>query len=142
MNAYFDTSAIAKLVLEEPGGEAVLTAWHTLDDGFAASFGYVELRAALEHARRDGRPAHPDPPMDTALADQVWEQLVEVPADAAVVAAAVLVAVDRGLRTLDVIHLASALVVKGDEPLAFVSFDRRLRAAAAAEGLVVLPTDA
>ena len=43
------------------------------------------------------------------------------------------------LRTLDAIHLATALLVAGDEQLAMVSLDRRLRRAAAAEGLVVLP---
>ena len=45
-----------------------------------------------------------------------------------------------GLRSLDAIHLASALSL-GSDLTAFVAYDRRLQAAAQAEGLpVVVPT--
>jgi predicted nucleic acid-binding protein len=42
-----------------------------------------------------------------------------------------------GLRTLDAIHLASALAI-GDDLIAFVSYDRRLVEAARSVGLPVL----
>lgn len=139
MNAYFDTSALSKLILAEPGSAAALACWQSLDDGYATVIGYLELRSSLDGARRGGRPAYADPSLDIVAADEVWEELVEVELDGEVLSAAVRLVATHGLKTLDAIHLGSALVVAGDEPLAMVSFDLRLRAAAAAEGLVVLP---
>jgi hypothetical protein len=46
--------------------------------------------------------------------------------------------VDRELRSLDALHLASVLMLPRDE-LLFVAWDRRLRVAAGAEGLTLLP---
>jgi hypothetical protein len=46
----------------------------------------------------------------------------------------------HGLGALDAIHLASALSIATPEDRpTFVAFERRLREAAAAEGLAVLP---
>ncbi|MEI7742241.1 MAG: type II toxin-antitoxin system VapC family toxin [Chloroflexota bacterium] len=139
MNAYVDASAFVRILLLEPDAEAALACWRAAEEGYVSEIGYLEVRASLAAARRSGRTWGPDAEHDHALANELWEEVVEVTLDAAVMAEAVRVAVDRGLRTLDAIHLASALIVKGDEPLAFVSFDLRLRAAAAAEGFVVLP---
>jgi uncharacterized protein len=47
-------------------------------------------------------------------------------------------AIDRELRSLDALHLAAALVLP-DEDLLFATWDRRLHAAAGAEGLQLLP---
>ena len=47
-------------------------------------------------------------------------------------------AAHRELRSLDSIHLAAALVLPGED-LVFATWDRRLHAAAAAEGLRLLP---
>ena len=44
----------------------------------------------------------------------------------------------HGLKTLDAIQLASALMLATDD-LTFATFDRRLHAAAQAEGLATLP---
>ncbi len=47
-------------------------------------------------------------------------------------------AVQHGLKTLDAIHLASAMMIAADD-LTFATWDRRLHAAAQAEGLTTLP---
>ncbi|HEX5927527.1 MAG TPA: type II toxin-antitoxin system VapC family toxin, partial [Baekduia sp.] len=47
-------------------------------------------------------------------------------------------ALDRGLRSLDALHLAAAMILPGPE-LTFVTWDQPLHAAAVAEGLDVLP---
>lgn len=139
MNAYFDTSALAKLVLAERGSDEALACWRSVADAYATTLGYLELRSALDGARRGGRPAHAEPGTDELLAGEIWEEIAEVELDARVMAAAVRIIVTHGIKALDAIHLASALEVAGGEPLAMVSFDRRLRQAAAAEGLIVLP---
>jgi uncharacterized protein len=139
VNAYFDTSALAKLLLGEPGADEALACWRALGDGYATSIGYLELRSALDGARRGGRPAHAEPWMDEVIADALWEEITAVEVDTEVMDAALRLLTAHGIKTLDAIHLASALMVAGGEPLALVSFDRRLRTAAHAEGLVVLP---
>lgn len=49
-------------------------------------------------------------------------------------------AVDRELRSMDALHLAAAFVLPRDD-LLFATWDRRLHAAAEAEGLVLVPEE-
>jgi uncharacterized protein len=142
VNAYFDTSALAKLILTEPGSDIALSCWQAAEDGFSTVLGYLELRSSLDGARRGGRPAHAEAAMDEVTADRIWEEIAAVDVDAAIMASALRLIVTHGLKTLDAIHLASALIVASGDAIAMVSFDRRLRRAAAAEGLVVLPETA
>lgn len=139
MNAYFDTSVLVAMVLGEPGAPAAARCWEDADDGFSSEVGYLELLASLTRARRNGRSLAADPGLDRVIADDVWDGLVEIDVDDAAMAEAGRVASVYGLRAFDALHLASALLARGDEPLAFVSFDRELRRAALAEGFVVLP---
>ena len=55
LTAYFDTSALLKLVLREPESGFVAGRWDAADDAYASTVGYVELHAAVARARRDGR---------------------------------------------------------------------------------------
>lgn len=140
MSAYFDTSALAKLVLREPESAAVARVWNATADAYASTIGYVELNAAVARACRDGRIK---PSAMNAVRDdleEVWRQVVTVEVDATVVAGAGALAARHVLAALDAIHLASATdVAAGTRPFAFVTFDRRLAEAALAEGLSVLP---
>lgn len=47
-------------------------------------------------------------------------------------------AIDRGLRSMDALHLAAALLLPHDD-LLFATWDRRLHTAAKAEGLALIP---
>lgn len=47
-------------------------------------------------------------------------------------------AIDRALRSMDALHLAAAVVLPHDD-LFFATWDRRLHAAAKAEGLRLIP---
>ncbi len=140
MSAYFDTSALVKLVLREPESAAVARLWNATADAYASAIGYVELYAAIARARRDGR-IEPSALVGVrADLDDVWRQVVTVEVDAAVVAGAGALAARHALAALDAIHLASATDVADDaSPFVFVTFDRRLAEAAIAEGLAVIP---
>ena len=123
---YLDASAIVRLVLEEPGSEALLVYLHEHPVRVTSALSTAEVVRAV---RRSGG---------------TLDRLVR--------ATAVLDRIDRvdlsrdllrrageleppSLRTLDAIHLATALEVG---PLAgFVAYDVRLAAAAAAYGLTV-----
>jgi predicted nucleic acid-binding protein len=124
---YLDSSALMKLVRYEDE-TAALREWLDVrpEEPVASSeLGRVEV---LRAARRAG---------DQAMAEAraVVGDLDLVPLSRAVQD----VACDIGdplLRTLDALHLASALLL-GDELTAFVAYDQRLDAGAHAVGLVV-----
>ncbi|MBB5805305.1 putative nucleic acid-binding protein [Saccharothrix ecbatanensis] len=121
---YFDTSALAKLVLSEPE-TAALTAW--LDARSEAlrvssSLARVELVRAV---RAEG---------DAAIrqATLILVELDEMPMTTDLLDAAGALALP--LRSLDAIHLASALRIRTHLD-AFVAYDKRLLTAADDMGL-------
>ena len=139
MWAFFDTSALAKRYIEEPGRRDVLRLLRRYE--FVASAVLpVELRGALRRRAADGT-------LDTARlpgilsrvsADRAYWTLVEVGTD--VLAAAETLVATHPLRTLDAIHVASAQLFAARVPapeLLFVSADHRQTDAAAAVGLLV-----
>lgn len=123
---YLDTSALMKLIRREPESEP-LADW--LDAKAPAPWvSSMLIEVELPRALRRIEPA----------------LLADVPAIAArvsryeideVVRAAAAAYPDPALRTLDAIHLATANAVFGTQLTAFVSYDERLIAAAAAAGL-------
>jgi predicted nucleic acid-binding protein len=92
--------------------------------------GYVETVRALGLVA--GRRA-------TTAAAAEWPAFGVIEVDQPLVEHAAALAIDRGLRSLDSLHLAAALVLPGDD-LVFATWDRRLHAAAATEGLRLVPT--
>lgn len=140
MTTYFDTSALVKLLVAEPGGDVVGRCWLEADVPYASVIGYAELRGSVARAiqgHRLDQPASMDARRDLEM---LWGQVVTVIADERLARAAGSLAQRHALGALDAIHLASALSLATvtDVP-DFVAFDHRLRGAAAAEGLVVLP---
>ena len=139
MNAYVDASALVKLVLDERESDDTAASWVEIDEPYASLVEYVELRAALAAAQRAGRQLRSGMTGTEAAMRETWEEVTPVYFDEAVARTAGALAERHQLRALDAIHLASALLVAGSDRFAFLSFDVRLRAAAAAEGFVVLP---
>jgi predicted nucleic acid-binding protein len=101
----------------------------------------IEVASALSRRRREGLCT--DRERDAALSDLATDlgemRVVELASD--VVATARRVLQRHALRAGDAIHLASCLRLQQEagDPVPFVAFDERLRAAAARDGLVVLP---
>ena len=125
--AYVDASALVKLIVDEPDS-AAMRRWYIENERVVSSrIGLVEARRAAN--RRDHDPAHLDAILETV---EIFEFDVDVGVRAAVVG-------PTGLKTLDAIHLATALAIPGLG--AFVTYDDRLAEAARAVGLpVVRPT--
>jgi predicted nucleic acid-binding protein len=74
----------------------------------------------------------------TKVVKDEWPALGVVEVDQALVEHAAALALDRDLRSLDALHLAAALVLPGED-LVLATWDRRLHAAAGAEGLGRIP---
>jgi uncharacterized protein len=123
--SYVDASALVKLIVAEPeSGE--MERWYLESERVLTSrIGIVETRRAV--SRR---------PHDSAHLDHVLDRIEVIAIDQPIAdhAAAIQPAT---IRTLDAIHLATALAVLPDLD-AFVTYDDRLAAAARALGLPVV----
>jgi len=121
---YVDSSALVKLVLLEPETEALRAFLPTLPALITSRISAVEVVRAIRVS----------PPALEADARRVVDGCLQVAVDDEVIAEAQRL-VGPSLRTLDAIHLASAIGVRARSMLAY---DRRLAQAARGAGLAVL----
>lgn len=127
MNLYLDSSALVKRYVSEPGSAVVQSAFERADRRITSLITIVETLRALGGDRdlvaraRSDRPALDFIGVTMALCE-----------------AAVELSLVHSLRSMDSIQLAAALSVRDDD-LTFATWDRRLHAAARAEGLRALP---
>ena len=121
---YLDSSAIVKLVVREPGSSALVDVVSSDPDVVSSAIAYTEVMRAV---RRAGVPSR--------RAEQVLRSIALVPVDQAILGEASTLA-PTSLRTLDAVHLASALSLRPDVD-GFVSYDDRLSRAATAAGLLL-----
>ena len=125
---YLDASALVRLVQKERESVAL---WEWLSDRhecLSSALAAVEVRRAVRRAGAGDAVL--------GIAEAVLGRLTLVRVDEEVLALASRLP-GRDLRTLDAIHVATALSL-GDLPGAFVTYDRRLAAAAARHGLSVV----
>ncbi|MDZ7674517.1 MAG: type II toxin-antitoxin system VapC family toxin [Acidimicrobiales bacterium] len=127
MAYYLDTSAMAKLVVAEAETAGLLDWIDSGDrDCVANDLARAELMRAVRRAAPDLAPR----------AREVLDAVVLVEVTSAVFAAAGRLE-PSSLRTLDAVHVASALDL-GDDLEALVTYDQRLADAANANGIRVL----
>lgn len=135
--AYFDTSALIKRYIDEPGRREVLKLLRQYDC-VASAVLPVEVRAAVRRRGSEGTLDEEEIPaiLKRLAADRAFWALVEVSRE--VLGAAETLAAMHPLRALDAIHVASAQLfaarVPPPAPL-FVSADDRQTTAAAALGM-------
>jgi predicted nucleic acid-binding protein len=123
---YLDSSALVKLVVPEPESHALRDLLRSWPERVSSVIARVEVVRA---ARRIGSRA-------ARLAEEVMDRLTLVELDDAVLQRAA-TAEPSHLRTLDAIHLATALSL-GDDLSAVCAYDSRLADAAASAGIEVL----
>jgi hypothetical protein len=128
---YLDSSAIVKLIVPEPESQALRRYVAVRDERITSALARVEVPRAL-------RRAHGAKHGTLTKAEQVLERIALVAVDEPVLRAAG--ALERKqLRTLDAIHLATALSLDGLEAL--ITYDQRLQDATVEAGLdVAAPT--
>jgi predicted nucleic acid-binding protein len=137
--AYFDTSSIVPLLIEEPGSETAGRLWDEADRLVSIRLVYAEGHAALAQAARGGRVDQRH--LRQAVTDLLglYSQLDLVEVTDALVRQAGSLAEIHALRGYDALHLASAEFVK-DSELVFVSGDAGLCQAAEDLGMQVART--
>ena len=117
---YVDTSALGRVLLEEPDEPLIRRALQTFDNHVSSRLLQVELRRLALRERVSG-------------ADQTLNTVTLAPLDEAILGAAETIE-PAGVATLDAIHLATALHIDADE---LVAYERRLLDAAETRALRV-----
>jgi len=137
MILYLDTSALIKLYVEEEGTTEVKDACSRASVVATSCLAYVEARAALARASREGRIRERDRRRTLEELDRDWENFFVLEVTDALMQRAGALAEQQPLRAYDAMHLASALMLRerlGSKVL-FLCFDERLSEAATAAGL-------
>jgi predicted nucleic acid-binding protein len=121
---YLDASAIVKLVAREPETPELVEAVRADPAVISSALAWTEVIRAVRRAR--GRVAH---------AQEVLEGIALVPIDEGILRGAADLS-PASLRTLDAIHVATALSL-GEDVASLVTYDGRLAKAATAAGIQV-----
>ena len=122
---YLDSSAIVKLVAREPETPQLVEVVRADPEVVSSALAWTEVIRAVRRAR--GR---------IARAREVLEGIALVPIDDGIIRGAADLA-PVGLRTLDALHIATALSL-GEDITSLVTYDDRLAEAAATAGIEVI----
>ena len=139
MWTYFDTSALVKRYIDEPGRREVLRLLRR-NECVTSAVLPIELRSGLRRRVADGSidAARLPAILKHVAVDRPYWTLVDV--GSAILAGAEALVAAHPIRTLDAIHVASAQVFAARlsmPGLTFVTADKRQAETAAAVGLVV-----
>ncbi len=140
MNAYFDTSALVKLLVTEPGSDFARALWDSAGSPVTSRITYVEARSALAAAWRARRLPEATPDRSKQLLEGFFREMGVIEVDAAIARAAGDLAEQNGLRGYDAVHLASSLALDPEDTV-LVTWDRDLAWAAYAAGLSLAGID-
>ncbi len=137
MIAYFDTSALVPLLIDEPASPICERLWDDADDVVSVRIAYVEAAAAISQARRLGRLTQAEQRDAIMLLEDKWTQLQLIDVDEPLVHRAGALADLHSLRGYDATHCAGAESIN-DAGVVAASGDRQLIAAWRALGMNTL----
>jgi predicted nucleic acid-binding protein len=135
MIAYLDTSAVVKLYVTEEGSDSVRSEVSRAEAVATSTLGYAETRAALAAMARNHELRSAEHQRAKAALESDWPQWVRISVTGAICKTAGEMAERHALRGSDAVHLAcylEAMRFAGENPVRFLSFDKRqVRAAQA-----------
>jgi predicted nucleic acid-binding protein len=139
MRAYFDTSALVPLLIQEPSTERCRAVWSDSELVVTGAIAYVEVHAALAQAARLGRLTARAHRRALDVFSTAWEDIARIDVSPAVIDAAATLTATHSLRGYDAVHCATAIAAASDDFVA-VSGDRGLLRAWSALGLATVDT--
>lgn len=139
MIAYFDTSAVIPLLVEEPGSLRAVQLWEQSDRVVSLRLLYAEARAALAQAGRTRRLTAAASRAVVPRLEELYASVDRLDIDDELVRRAGDLAEVHALRGYDALHLAAAERL-GNDDVVLVAGDRDLCGAAHALGLAVART--
>ncbi len=138
---FWDTSALVSLVVDEPRS-AVVREIYTDDTHLTVWWGTeVECVSAVSRIEREGDVSREQAVNALHRLDELAGTWFEVDPSAEIRRTARRLVLVHPLKAADALQLSAAIAASEDDraSVAFVSFDARLRRAAALEGFAVLP---
>lgn len=141
MRAYFDTSALVPLLIDEPSTALCTDTWNGADIIIASSLTYVEVHSAISAAVRSRRL---DVGRHRRTVDHfrtIWGNVAKVAHDDAVIQHAATLTASHSLLAYDAVQCATALAVASDDFFA-ASGDRELLRAWESLGIPTIDTHA
>lgn len=131
---YLDSSAIAKLFLEEEHSALVERAVDEADGLVCSAIGYLEVMGLISRAYNRGRMTLEQ--RDTFVAEfgLWWNGVTQLPLNTRFLTKGGGYAIQHGLRGIDGLHLYAAEQAKKTGPTRFACFDERLTEVACAAG--------
>jgi uncharacterized protein len=139
LSLYLDTSALIKLLVEEPGSDVARAAYVEATQVLSASVGYVEAVSALARMQKGKRITTAELRGRRSELDRLWRAVYIRATDEAVIELAAASAAEDALRAYDAVHLAAALSLAPSQGLDFACWDRELREAATGRGFRLIP---
>lgn len=143
MPVYFDSSAVLEMLFQQTNAEECIKIWSAEPDGHSSLLLVAECVVNIRKAGTAGRPKVPQARVNERLAvlreltramslRQIDDEVIEIVQARPELARC---------RTLDALHIASALLLQQhlDEPLKLCSLDTRQRDLAQSLGLKVIP---
>ena len=139
MIAYFDTSALVPLLINEPTSEICRKVWNSASTVLSTILAHTEASAALAQAERQDRIDVPEHAAALALLELIWDRTDVIGTAEPIIRRASQLSAVYSLRAYDAVHCASAEFLTGSDVVA-VSGDRRLLAAWHALGFHTVDT--
>lgn len=128
---YLGAGALVKRYIEEEHSVATKRAITQVNQVSFAVVGYTEARAAFARRARSGDLTEKDLAEVVGALDADMSAFLRTDVDESVARVAGVLAQQHGLRGLDAIHLAAALLLQRDRgDVSFLTFDKRLNQAA------------
>ncbi len=141
MDLFCDTSALIKLLIDEPGSDQIHQATERSGLIAACRITWAEAMAAMARRQRDDPTSADEIEQARQRLIKLWSSFTIVEISQQLVEEAGRFADGFALRGYDSVQLAAAyeLHIKAQRPVIFASYDRRLNQAAKLLQLEVLP---
>jgi predicted nucleic acid-binding protein len=132
---FYDSSAFVKLFISEIGTPAMLQMYASADHRIVSKLAFLEVRSAIRRLELDSNLTASEAVVARGLLDAEAQRIQVMSLTDEIVEAAQHIMDRRALRTLDAIHLATAMRLGLSNEIVFVTADVRLERTATDEGL-------
>jgi predicted nucleic acid-binding protein len=140
---YVDTSALGRVLLNEPDRPAIQRALEDFDEVISSRLLWIELGRLAR--RKEAELAEQDKPSEfIALCEELLRGVIAIPMEGGMegggegTLADAIVLPPFSVATLDAIHLATAVLIAGHCLVDFMTYDKRLAFGAREYGFTVL----
>ena len=141
MIAYFDSSSIVKWFFDEVHMDLARDARDRAEVCCTSLLAYAEVLSAINRAWRADRCLKSEMEIVRGEFQRIWPDFIWIRVDERLMYQSGQIILGHGLKGFDAIHLASAILLKGEigerQEILFSCFDKNLNLAARKEGFII-----